>query len=62
MKKNFSIILLLFIPIELLYPQWQPIGLQSETLTKVVIHPNDSQTLFAGSRSDFSSGSIGCFF
>jgi photosystem II stability/assembly factor-like uncharacterized protein len=36
--------------------------LENEDLTKVVINPNDSQILFAGSRSDFSSGSIGCFF
>jgi hypothetical protein len=42
--------------------QWELLGLQNENLTKVIIHPNNSQTLYVGSRSDFSTGSVGCFF
>jgi len=52
----------IFLSLGFIYPHWQPIGLQNKNLTKIVIHPNDPQTLFVGSRSDFSSGSIGCLF
>jgi len=65
MMKPFYFIFFIHILFTLLVlpqTQWQFIGLQNEYLTKVVIHPNDSQTLFAGSRSDFSSGSVGCLF
>jgi len=63
MMKTFCFILFLFVlTTQPILPQWELLGLQNENLTKVVIHPYDSQTLFAGSRSDFSSGSIGCLF
>lgn len=62
MKIFIYILTFIFLPFEILYPQWEHLGLQNESLTKVVIHPHNSNILFVGSRSDFSTGSIGCFF
>ena len=55
---KFFLLTLLALP----QTNWEILGLQNEDLTKVVIHPNNTQTIFAGSRSDFSYGSIGCLF
>ena len=66
MKKIFYILIILFILYSTStdYPQtqWQLLGLNNEDVTKIVIHPNESKTLFAGSRSDFSLGSVGALF
>lgn len=61
-KKVFYILTLSLFFLPELHSQWESLGLENEALTKIIIDPNDSNTLFAGSRSDFSLGSVGALF
>jgi len=61
-EKVYFILTFLLVFYSKVLPQWQSLGLENDALTKIIIDPNDSNTLFAGSRSDFSLGSVGALF
>jgi hypothetical protein len=62
MKNFFLILLLLFIlSFSVLYSQWKLIGLEGEDVKKIIPHPDDPNTIFAGS-AFVGTTSIGGFF
>lgn len=62
MMKTFCYILtFIFLPFELLYPQWKLIGLSGEDIQKIDLHPINNNTIYAGS-SFVGTTSIGGFF
>jgi photosystem II stability/assembly factor-like uncharacterized protein len=42
--------------------EWQSLGLENESITSIAIDPNDENIIYAGSSSDFSSGTSGKLF
>lgn len=60
-KKVFYIFFFFLFPLAFLYPQWQLIGLDGEDVKKILVHPKDSQIIFAGS-ANVGSSSMGGFF
>ena len=62
MMKTFCYILtFIFLPFEILYPQWKLIGLSGEDIQKINHHPTNNNTIYAGS-SFVGTTSIGGFF
>jgi hypothetical protein len=61
MKTFCYILTFIFLPLELLYPQWKLIGLSGEDIQKIDLHPTNNNTMYAGS-SFVGTTSIGGFF
>jgi photosystem II stability/assembly factor-like uncharacterized protein len=61
MKILIYILTFIFLPLELLYPQWKLLGLENENVKKILTHPNVQNTIYAGS-AFVGTTSIGGFF
>jgi photosystem II stability/assembly factor-like uncharacterized protein len=61
MKIFCYILTFIFLPFEILYPQWKLIGLSGEDIQKIDLHPKNNNSIYAGS-SFVGTTSIGGFF
>jgi len=61
MKTICYILAFIFLPFEILYPQWKMLGLENEDVKKILSHPINQNTIYAGS-AFVGTTSIGGFF
>ena len=61
MKTLCYILILIILPINSLYPQWNFLGLENEDVKKILPHPSNPDIIYAGS-AFVGTTSVGGFF